>query len=66
MDEGEVVLELNLWNVREGVWDPRRRSSRQTSGIASTQTLSQRGHDRRREQTRFFHHSEGEPLFTEN
>ena len=53
MNKGEVVLELDPWHVRERVWDPGGRSSRQTGGVASTEASSQRGHDRRREQTAF-------------
>ena len=29
VNKGEAVLELDLWNVRERVWDLRRRSSGQ-------------------------------------
>ena len=57
MNEGDVVFELNLWNIREGVRDPRGRFSRQTSGIASTETSSQCGHDRLRERTRLYFRS---------
>jgi len=46
VNKGDVVLELDFRNVREGVWDPRRRSSRETGGITSTESFSQRGHDR--------------------
>jgi len=49
VDEGEVVLELDLWNVRERVWDPGWGSSRQTGRITSTKTSSKHGHDRRSE-----------------
>ena len=46
MDEGKVVLQLNLWNLRKRVWDLRRRSGRKASRVASTQASSQHGHDR--------------------
>ena len=46
MNEGEVVLELDFWNVRERVWDPGRGSSRQAGRITSTKTSSERRHDR--------------------
>jgi hypothetical protein len=58
VNKREVVLELDLRNVRERVWDPRRRSGREAGGIASTETFSQQGHDRPRERTRCsFRHS---------
>lgn len=46
MDKGKIVLQLNLWNLRKRVWNPRRRSGRKASGVASTQASSQHGHDR--------------------
>jgi hypothetical protein len=59
VNEGEVVLKLDPRSVRERVWNPGRGSGRQTGGIASTETSSQRGHDRRREHARFSVHPIG-------
>jgi len=49
VDECEVVLELDLWYIRERVWDPGWGSSRQPGRITSTKTSSQGGHDHRSE-----------------